>query len=109
MNDLTTRKCKPCEGGVAPLEPAQVEVLLRQLAGWELAEGCIAKSFAFRDHYQAVAFLNAVAWISHREDHHPDMALGYNSVRVAYITHAVSGLTENDFICAAKVDRLFEL
>jgi 4a-hydroxytetrahydrobiopterin dehydratase len=88
-----------CAGG-GPAEAA------RRLG---LAEGCIAKSFAFRDHYQAVAFLNAVAWISHREDHHPDMALGYNSVRVAYITHAVSGLTENDFICAAKVDRLFEL
>lgn len=107
--DLAKSRCKPCEGGVAPLTPDEARQLLRQLDGWTLAEGIISKSYAFKSHYQAVAFVNAVAWISHREDHHPDIALGYNACRVAYTTHAIGGLSTNDFICAAKVDALFEL
>ena len=109
MSDLTTQKCKPCEGGVAPLNPAEVENLLKQLQGWGLAGGAIAKTFSFDNHYQTLAFVNAAAWISHREDHHPDMTVGYNTCRVAYTTHAINGLSVNDFICAAKVDKLFEL
>ncbi len=77
--------------------------------GWELHEDAISKTYTFKNHYQAVAFANAVAWISHREDHHPDMAVGYNTVRVGYTTHAIHGLSVNDFICAAKVDALFDL
>ena len=65
--------------------------------------------YSFKNHYQVLAFVNALAWISHREDHHPDLAVGYNTCRVAYVTHAIKGLSENDFICAAKVDALFEL
>ena len=109
MDDLTVRKCKPCEGGVDPLRPGEVENLLKQLDGWALEDGAIAKTYAFKNHYQTLAFVNAAAWISHREDHHPDMTVGYNSCRVAYITHAINGLSENDFICAAKLDRLFDL
>jgi 4a-hydroxytetrahydrobiopterin dehydratase len=109
MSDLTAKRCKPCEGGVAPLSASEAATLLAQLDGWALEEGRVAKTYAFKNHYEAVAFVNAVAWISHREDHHPDLALGYNSVRVTYITHAIGGLSENDFICAAKIDRLFEL
>jgi 4a-hydroxytetrahydrobiopterin dehydratase len=109
MNELAARKCKPCEGGVDPLKPAEVENLLGQLSGWSLAEGAIAKTYSFKNHYQAVAFVNAVAWVSHREDHHPDIVVGYNTCRVSYVTHAINGLSENDFICAAKLDKLFEL
>ena len=109
MNDLTGRNCKPCEGGVDPLKPAEVQNLLKQLEGWAVEDGAIAKTYAFKNHYQTLAFVNAAAWISHREDHHPDMTVGYNSCRVAYVTHAINGLSENDFICAAKLDRLFEL
>jgi 4a-hydroxytetrahydrobiopterin dehydratase len=109
MDDLATRKCKPCEGGVAPLKPQEIENLLKALKDWSLADGAIAKTYSFKNHYQALAFVNAVAWISHREDHHPDMSVGYNTCRVAYVTHAINGLSENDFICAAKVDALFEL
>ena len=109
MSDLTTRKCKPCEGGVAALNPAEVENLLKQLQGWGLAGGTIAKTFSFDNHYQTLAFVNAAAWISHREDHHPDMTVGYNTCRVVYTTHAINGLSVNDFICAAKLDKLFEL
>lgn len=109
MNELTTRKCKPCEGGVEPLESAEVENLLGQLAGWTLEGGTITKTYSFRNHYETMAFVNAAAWISHREDHHPDMSVGYNTCRVAYVTHAINGLSQNDFICAAKIDALFEL
>lgn len=109
MADLTTRKCKPCEGGVDPLKADEAGRLLKQVPGWTLADGAIVKSYSFRNHHETMAFVNAVAWISHREDHHPDMSVGYNACRVAYITHAIGGLSENDFICAAKVDALFDL
>ena len=109
MADLTTRKCKPCEGGVDPMKPDEVGRLLKQVPGWALEDGAIAKSYSFKNHYETMAFVNAVAWISHREDHHPDLSVGYNTCRIAYVTHAINGLSENDFICAAKVDALFEL
>jgi 4a-hydroxytetrahydrobiopterin dehydratase len=109
VSDLSARKCKPCEGGVAPLKPEEIRTLLKQLSGWAFADGVIAKTYAFKNHYQTMAFVNAAAWISHREDHHPDMTVGYNQCRVAYSTHAIGGLSENDFICAAKLDALFSL
>ena len=109
MSDLTTRKCKPCQGGVAPLKPDEVDNLLKQLNGWALEGGYIAKRYSFKNYYQTLAFVNASAWNSHREDHHPDITVGYNTCRVAYKTHAIDGLSENDFICAAKFDALFEL
>jgi 4a-hydroxytetrahydrobiopterin dehydratase len=108
-DDLARSKCKPCEGGVDPLRPAEVENLLKQLDGWALENGAIAKTYSFKNHYQTLAFVNAAAWISHREDHHPDMTVGYNTCRVAYVTHAIGGLSTNDFICAAKLDKLFDL
>ena len=109
MNDLATRKCKPCEGGVAPLTAQQIQPMLRGLQGWALENGRLAKTYSFQNYYQTMAFVNATAWISHREDHHPDMLVGYNKCRVTYITHAIDGLSENDFICAAKLDALFDL
>jgi 4a-hydroxytetrahydrobiopterin dehydratase len=109
MEDLTSRKCKPCEGGVEPLKPPEVENLLKELDGWKLDNGAIARTYSFKNHYQVLAFVNALAWISHREDHHPDLTVGYNTCKVAYVTHAIKGLSENDFICAAKVDALFDL
>ena len=109
MEDLTSRKCKPCEGGVEPLKPPEVENLLKELEGWKLENGAIARTYSFKNHYQVLAFVNALAWISHREDHHPEITLGYNKCRVDYWTHAVNGISENDFICAAKLDALFSL
>ena len=109
MSDLTTKKCKPCEGGVDPLRPAEVENLRKHLNGWDLAGGAIVKTYSFKSHYETLAFVNAAAWISHRENHHPDMTVGYNACRVSYVTHAISGLSENDFICAAKLDALFDI
>jgi 4a-hydroxytetrahydrobiopterin dehydratase len=107
--DLASGKCRPCEGGVAPLTEPEVRKLLQQLDGWEQAGNRIAKTYLFKNYYQTMAFVNAAAWISHREDHHPDLTVGYNQCRAEYTTHAIGGLSENDFICAAKLDRLFEL
>jgi 4a-hydroxytetrahydrobiopterin dehydratase len=107
--DLASGRCKPCEGGVAPLREQEVKNLLKQLDGWDYGDNRIAKVYQFKNYYQTMAFVNAAAWISHREDHHPDMLVGYSKCRVEYTTHAINGLSENDFICAAKLDKLFEL
>ena len=107
--NLTNKNCKPCEGGVPPLSQDEATALLKQLDAWELNDKRISKTFAFKNYYQVMAFVNAVAWMTHREDHHPDMTVGYNQCRVEYSTHAIGGLSENDFICAAKVDALFKL
>jgi 4a-hydroxytetrahydrobiopterin dehydratase len=109
VNELATRKCKPCEGGVAPLTEQQIKPMLKGLQGWTIENGRLAKVYAFANHYQTMAFVNALAWISHREDHHPDLSVGYKEYRVEYSTHAIGGLSENDFICAAKADALFEI
>jgi 4a-hydroxytetrahydrobiopterin dehydratase len=106
---LAKGQCKPCERGVSPLTADEVAKLLKQLPGWEHVGGTIAKSYTFKNYYQTMAFVNAAAWISHREDHHPDIIVGYNQCRVSYLTHAINGLSENDFICAAKLDALFDL
>ena len=108
-SDLAARKCKPCEGGVAPYTEPQAKAMLGQLKGWIIEEGKLVKLYPFTNYYQTMAFVNALAWISHREDHHPDLMVGYNKCRIEYSTHAAGGLTENDFICAAKCDRLFGL
>ncbi len=107
--DLAHKKCKSCEGGVSPLNPDEVTLLLGQLKDWHHQGDVITKNYEFKNYYQTMAFVNAVAWMAHREDHHPDMTVGYRKCRVDYSTHAVGGLSENDFICAAKVDALFEL
>jgi 4a-hydroxytetrahydrobiopterin dehydratase len=107
MSELATRKCKPCEGGMPPLERDAAPQLLRQLAGgWELTqEGrAIRREFGFRDFYRTMSFVNALAHVANIEDHHPDLEVGYNYCRVTYTTHAVRGLSENDFVCAAKID-----
>ena len=107
--DLVSSKCKPCEGGVAPMSSEEIARMLGQLQGWAYRDGVITKTFSFPDYWQTMAFVNATAWISHREDHHPDLTVGYNKCRVDYSTHAIRGISENDFICAAKIDALLSL
>ena len=104
--DLAAKRCKPCEGGTPPLGREEVERFLAPLSGWEYLDGSIVKRFEFKNYYQTMAFVNAVAWIAHTEDHHPDLEVSYRVCRVRYATHAVGGLSENDFICAAKVETL---
>jgi 4a-hydroxytetrahydrobiopterin dehydratase len=109
MNELATKKCKPCEGGVEPYGAEQSKDMLKKLKGWIIEDGKLVKVYPFTNYYQTMAFVNALAWISHREDHHPDLLVGYNKCRVEYSTHAIGGLSENDFICAAKADHLLSL
>ena len=107
MSELATRKCKPCEGGVAPLSQAAAARLLAQISDeWTLSDDAraIRREFRFRDFYRTMSFVNALAHIANIEDHHPDLEVGYNYCRVRYTTHAIGGLSENDFVCAAKVD-----
>ena len=104
--DLSGAHCKPCGGGVSPLQHDEIKGFLEHLNGWELAGNNIEKIFRFKNYYETIAFVNAIAWLSHREDHHPLLEVGFNQCRVRYTTHAIGGLSENDFICAAKVDAL---
>jgi 4a-hydroxytetrahydrobiopterin dehydratase len=110
-DELTGKRCQPCEGGVPALQPAAVGDLLKALhADWKLsADGkSISRSFEFSGYNRTIGFVNAVAWIANTEGHHPDLEVYYQRCLVQWWTHAVNGLTENDFICAAKVDRLVE-
>jgi 4a-hydroxytetrahydrobiopterin dehydratase len=105
---LSARRCQPCHAGTPPLTKDRAQELMQQLNDWELNEATteISRTFRFKNYYQTIAFVNAVAWVSHQEDHHPDMEVSYNRCRVRYSTHSVGGLSENDFICAAKLDAL---
>jgi 4a-hydroxytetrahydrobiopterin dehydratase len=109
MSDLVLKKCKPCEGGTAPLNQDEIATLLKRLKNWTVSNGMLTRTYEFRNYHETMAFVNATAWVSHREDHHPDLGVGYKQCRVDYITHAIGGLSENDFICAAKIDALFDL
>lgn len=106
MTDLIKKHCSACEGDVAVLDEAMIQDYLSQITRWQYDEvdQSIYRIFSFANYYQTMAFVNAVAWIAHQEDHHPDMLVGYKECQVSYKTHAVSGVTENDFICAAKID-----
>src|ERR1700730_9844591 len=109
MTALSTRKCVPCEGGTPPLSPAETSALLGQLHGdWRIAEDSksVSRAYKFRDFYRTMSFVNAVAHVANSEDHHPDLQVGYDNCRITYSTHAIGGLSLNDFICAAKIDRL---
>ena len=107
-NELAMETCRPVPPGTAPLSGHDLQHLLSHAEGWQVAEDELVRTFQFEDHYQTMAFANAVAWISHREDHHPRMVIGYDSCSIAYSTHSIGGLSRNDFVCAAKVDQLVE-
>ena len=105
-DELAGKRCAPCEGGVQPMSEGEIRTMLGRAPGWAYENGEIARTFTFRDYYQTMAFANALAWIAHREDHHPDMEIGYKTCRVRYSTHAIGGISENDFICATKINAL---
>ena len=110
MQNLTERHCKPCEGGVEPLSRDEAGKLLGELDSWVLADNGkeISRTFKFKNFHETMEFVNALAWIAHREDHHPDLQVGYNRCGVRFSTHAIGGLSENDFICAARIDALLQ-
>ena len=106
---LADRRCVPCEGGVTPYTESEARAALAGLdPAWRLDPTTrrLERDYRFKDFYRVMSFANAVAHIANREDHHPDLELGYDYCRVRYTTHAIKGLSENDFICAAKIDRL---
>jgi 4a-hydroxytetrahydrobiopterin dehydratase len=108
---LAQRHCTPLEKGTPPLDREQAQGLLAELNGdWALAEDGkgIRRAYRFKNYYETMAFVNALAWIAHREDHHPDLEVGYNRCQVVFSTHSVGGLSFNDFICAAKIDALLD-
>jgi 4a-hydroxytetrahydrobiopterin dehydratase len=110
-NELAKRTCKPCEGGVKPLQATDAKKLLDALhQDWRISEDGlqIARAFAFPAYSRSLGFANAVAWIAITQGHHPDLLLSYSKCTVSWTTHAIGGLSENDFICAAKVDLLSE-
>ena len=112
MSSLTEKRCKPCEGGTAPLTSAAAETQRARLAaGWQLsADGKnLQREFKFVDFYRTMSFVNAIAHIANLDDHHPDLEVGYNYCRVHYSTHSIGGLSENDFICAAKIDLIADI
>jgi 4a-hydroxytetrahydrobiopterin dehydratase len=109
MSDFAERRCKPCDGKVAAYTHAEAAAALKGLSShWKLSEDSktIKREFKFHDFLRTMSFVNALAHIANIEDHHPDLEIGYDYCRVRYSTHAVGGLSDNDFICAAKIDRL---
>lgn len=108
--DLQNKRCVPCEGGIPPLPEEKIRELLQRVPQWELNNDatCIQRRYTFKGFYKTMAFVNAVAWIANQENHHPDMEMGFNYCVIKYTTHAIKGLTENDFICAAKINELLE-
>lgn len=108
MAALHDSHCITPSQGLRRLQQAEIKDYLRELPEWNLTQGgnTIERRFDFADYYRTIAFVNALAWIAHREDHHPDLEVGYNRCLVRYTTHAVNGLSLNDFICAARADTL---
>jgi 4a-hydroxytetrahydrobiopterin dehydratase len=106
MSPLIHRHCMPLEGGSA-FTPDDIEGHLPEVPGWAIAGAFLEKTFAFANYHETLAFVNAMAWICHREDHHPELVVTYNQCVVRFNTHSVNGISVNDFICAAKVNALF--
>jgi 4a-hydroxytetrahydrobiopterin dehydratase len=104
--DLTKKKCKPCEGGMKALTPDEARVLVAQVPKWKLRkdEPRLWREFTFKDFVRAIKFINKVAEVAEGEGHHPDIHVHYNKVKLVLWTHDLGGLSENDFILAAKID-----
>ena len=107
MPELADRTCVPCRGGVPPLDSSRVAELLAQVQGWDAPENHhLSRTYKFPDFAQALAFVNKVGAIAEEQNHHPDIYFGWGKVRVDIWTHKIDGLTESDFILAAKIDKL---
>ena len=107
MTDLASKTCVPCRGGVPPLKGAELDELARQVPGWEVVEGHhLKREFRFRNFREALNFVNRVGELAEEQAHHPDIAFGWGRAEITIFTHKIDGLTESDFILAAKVDKL---
>lgn len=107
MSHLADKKCVPCKGGVPPLAGKELEVLLKEVPEWKVIDGHhLVRAFTFPDFAQALAFVNQVGGVAEAQGHHPDIVLSWGKAVVTTWTHKINGLTESDFILAAKIDRL---
>jgi len=104
--ELFAAHCRPLEGGKSMTDDA-IRAQLVELPGWSFDAKRIRRTYRFADYWETIAFVNAIAWVIHREDHHPELAVRYDAVDVAFDTHSVGGISRNDFICAAKCDALY--
>jgi 4a-hydroxytetrahydrobiopterin dehydratase len=107
MADLASKTCEPCKGGTLPLAGVQLNALAKEVPEWKVVNGHhIVRAFAFPDFKSALAFVNKVGALAEHEGHHPDIALSWGKAEVTVWTHSIDGLTESDFILAAKIDQL---
>ena len=106
-NELLTRHCRPLDASAA-LRGAPLTTRMQALPQWTIAHDTITRTYNFADYFQTIAFVNALAFMVHREDHHPDLTVTKNRCTVSFSTHSASGITENDLICAAKADAIFD-
>jgi 4a-hydroxytetrahydrobiopterin dehydratase len=104
MTNLLHRRCQPLSG--APMAEPEIRSHLNEVPGWHFTGTRIEKTFTFKNWLETLSFVNAMGWVCHTEDHHPDATLGYNRCVVAFSTHSVGGVSINDFICAAKLNAL---
>ena len=106
--DLAKKRCVPCEAGVPPLTKEEAEKLLQQVKSWHLSADAkhISKEFKFENFLEAMAFANKITAVAEQEGHHPDLSIGWGRVGIELSTHAIGGLSENDFILAAKIDKI---
>lgn len=105
MNELLNQRCLPLEGQ-PPMGAAEIQQQLLNVKGWAHADGALEKTFSFKNYYETLAFVNALAYLCHAEDHHPELRVFYNRCVVRFDTHSVGGISINDFICAAKANAL---
>jgi 4a-hydroxytetrahydrobiopterin dehydratase len=114
MNDLLDKKCEPCEGGLLPFDISEIHKYQKKVDGWDVNENekkiyFLEKKFTFKDFINSLDFINKVGKISEAEGHHPDISLGWGYAKIIITTHAIEGLSENDFILAAKIDQIFNV
>lgn len=110
MSPLHLQHCITTDQGLERLISSEIHEALHQIPQWKLApdEQRLERTFRFKDYYQTLAFVNAVAWVAHQQDHHPELVVNYNRCQVHLSTHAVGGISINDFICAAWIDQLHD-
>jgi len=110
LDNFKNKHCKPCEGGVCPLDEDTSTQQLNEIPGWQLSadKKSITRTLKFKNFLETISFINAMAYLSEQQGHHPDFSAGYGYCEVRYTTHAIDGLSDNDFICAAKINELLE-
>jgi 4a-hydroxytetrahydrobiopterin dehydratase len=110
LDNFKNKHCRPCEGGVCPLDEETSNKHLDEIPGWNLSadKKSIRRTLKFKNFLETISFINAMAYLSEQQGHHPDFSAGYGYCEVRYTTHAIDGLSDNDFICAAKVNELLE-